>query len=173
MLIKITRKKKNNRYPESEFNVTKYLLDGFGIDYESDLSISLNLIAIYCGDRNLYFPEHYSYVNNIISDNNIIFRPLKNERHSNILIDMFEELDSNAYQLEITEFLNKNNKKRYKGYFICDGNIVKNSIIKSSPSIPILKTSIVAKMVLNDNEFNKYIELLKIYLAEQKGDKNV
>ena len=36
MLIKITRKRKNNKITKNEFDITKMILDAFNYKYESD-----------------------------------------------------------------------------------------------------------------------------------------
>lgn len=170
MPIKLTRIKENpNAFIKSEFIIVKKILDFLEIDYESDFSITKNCVPVYYGDREICFPEHFSYTS-LIPKEKILFRPLRNERHSNILIEMFEESEFNIDhdRLEINEFINNKGKKRFTGWLVSHGETIKNSIIKSSPSIPILKTSIVAKLLFNDCEYDVFKNMLSSYLSEQK-----
>ena len=175
MLIKITRRKKQNKVSKSEFEITKLFLDYFESEYESDYSVTIDNSIIWCGDKVIAFPEHYSYINSDIPKDMALFRPLKNERHSNILIDMFEDLAMNVpmNSIEINEFINDNGKKRYNGHMTVYHKVVKESVIRSSPSIPILKTSIIAKVLFSKEDYSLYKTLLKQYLSEQKGDSDV
>lgn len=168
MLIKLTRIRKP-KFSKNEFQITKMLLDALYVEYESDFSITIDSAPIYCGEKELNFPEHYSYINDFSKDR-LIFRPLKNERHANILIEMFEESEINVNfdRIEINEYLNDNNKKRFKGYMIYKNDEVPNTNIKGSPSIAILKSTIIAKVLLSKKEYNKFKELLTAYLIEQK-----
>lgn len=168
MLIKLTRIRKP-KFSKYEFLMTKMLLDALYVEYESDFSITIDSAPIYCGEKEFSFPEHYSYINDFSKDR-LIFRPLKNERHSNILIEMFEESDMsiNFDKIEINEYLNNNNKRRFKGYMIYKNDPIPNTDIKGSPSIAILKCTIIAKILLSKNEYIKFKELLSNYLNEQK-----
>lgn len=171
MLIKITRKRKNNKITKNEFDITKMILDAFNCEYESDYSITIENAPLLYSDRVIAFPEHYSYINSDLNKDMILFRPLKNERHSNILIDMFEDyfMSEPMDSLEINEFLNDKNKKRYTGHIIVNGKLLKRSYIKSSPTIPVLKTSIIAKLLFNKDDYYKYKDKLNSFLYEQKG----
>lgn len=175
MLIKITRRRKPNKVSKAEFQITKLVLDYFDTEYEEDFSINVDESPLWCGEKLVAFPEHYSYINSEIPKDMVLFRPLKNERHSNILIDMFEDVAMNMPMdsLEINEFLNDNGKKRFTGYMIVGRKKVKESVIKSSPSIPILKTSIIAKLLFSRDDYETYKTLLKDFLYEQRGDCDV
>lgn len=167
-LIRITRIKKPNAYSKEEFSLTKKLLDALDVEYESDLTISKNCLPILCGDRELTFPEHYVYMDSIQKDK-LIFRPLKNERHANIIIDMFEESSKIDFdRIEIREFLNDNDKKRYSGYAIKGSEKVKKSTVKSSPSIPILKCTIIAKLIFDKKQYLEFRDMLAMFLYTQK-----
>ena len=168
MLVKLTRIRKP-KFSKNEFLITKMLLDALYVEYESDFSITIDSAPIYCGEKELNFPEHYSYINDFSKDR-LIFRPLKNERHANILIEMFEESEMNLNfdRIEINEYLNDNNKKRFKGYMIHKNEAIPNTNVKGSPSIAILKSTIIAKVLLSKKEYSKYKELLTSYLIEQK-----
>lgn len=174
MLIPITRIQKNkNKISKNEFNITKMLLDSLDVEFESDYSMTKDYSPLLCGDRILSYTEFYNNIDSIPKEN-VIFRPLKNERHSNILIEMFEESIENISmdKIEITEYLNKHGKKRYSGYIISHGHILKDSKITSAPSIPILKTSIVARTLLNKNDYEEYTKYLRKFLTDQKDDKH-
>lgn len=168
MLVKLTRIRKP-KFSKNEFLMTKMLLDALYVEYESDFSISINSAPVYCGEKEFSFPEHYSYINDFSKDR-LIFRPFKNERHSNILIEMFEESDMsiNFDRIEINEYLNHNNKRRFKGYVIYKNNELPNTNVKGSPSIAILKCTIIAKLLLNKKDYITFKDLLSNYLIEQK-----
>ena len=168
MLIKLTRIKKP-KFSKNEFLMTKMLLDSLYVEYEPDFSITIDSAPIYCGEKEFNFPEHYSYINDFSKDR-LIFRPLKNERHANILIEMFEEseMSLNFDRIEINEYLNDNNKRRFKGYMIYKNEQIPNTNVKGSPSIAILKSTIIAKALLSKKEYIKFKELLTNYLMEQK-----
>ena len=168
MLIKLTRIRKP-KFSKYEFQITKMLLDALYVEYESDFSITIDSAPIYCGEKELSFSEHYSYINDFSKDK-LIFRPLKNERHANILIEMFEESDMsiNFDRIEINEYLNDNNKRRFKGYMIHKNDQIPNTNVKGSPSIAILKSTIIAKILLSKKEYSDFKELLTNYLIEQK-----
>ena len=168
MLIKLTRIRKQ-KFSKYEFLITKMLLDSLYVEYESDFSITIDSAPIYCGEKEFSFPEHYSYINDFSKDR-LIFRPLKNERHANILIEMFEEseMSLNFDRIEINEYLNDNNKKRFKGHMIYKNDQIPNTNVKGSPSIAILKSTIIAKVLLSKQEYTKFKELLTGYLMEQK-----
>lgn len=169
MLVKLTRIRKN-KFPINEFKITKMLLDALYVEYESDFTISQDSAPIYCGDKEISFPEHYAYINDFTKDQ-LIFRPLKNERHANILIEMFEESDMNVdfNRIEVNEYLNEKNKRRYKGSMIgINDKSISGTEISGCYSIPILKTSIIAKMVLSKKEYKEFRDLIIKYIIEQK-----
>lgn len=171
-LIHIHRKRNKNKIDKNEFNISKMLLDYFEADYGDDFEITYNYSPIYCGEKILAYTEHFSDINSdLIPKDKSIFRPLINERHANILIEMFEELGLNdLYCINIEEFINKNGKKKYRGYFVdSKDNIIKSTYIKSSSTIPILKTSMVAKAIFNDNDFYLYRSYLKDFLYHEKS----
>ena len=173
-LIKVTRIKNTQKMTKTEFIITKAILDALDAEYDSDHSILLESSYYYCGDKVIALPEHYTYVNDELDKDLILFRPLRNERHSNILIDMFEELKMSVPmdRLEINEYLNKNDKVRYSGYIIVNGNKMPNSYVKGSPSIPILKTSIIAQVLFKEGysnySYEDFSNLITQYLNEQK-----
>ena len=170
-LIKLTRIRKQNKFPKEEFQITKKLLDTLDIEYETDLTISKDCAPIFCGDRELTFPEYYSYIDTIPKEK-LIFRPLKNERHSNILIEMFEESELMIPfdRIEIREFENENGKKRFSGYAVKGSQKIKKSSVKSSPSIPILKCTIIAKLMYDKKDYLEYRDMLALLLYSQKVD---
>ena len=167
-LIRISKRRRNNKIPKSEFKITSQLLYCFDAEIDEGYNIIVNYIPLTCGDKELAYSEHYSSLNTEIPKNKMIFRPIKNERHSNILIEMFEQslIDISIERLEIEEYVNKNGKKRYSGYFVCKNNYNKDSImtnteVKGLPSIAALKTAIVAKAMLDENDFYDFMTLLK------------
>lgn len=166
-LVRISKRKKSNRIPKSEFRLTSQLLYVFDTEIDDDYSILKDYVPLTCGDKELAYSEHYPSLSTEIPKNKVIFRPIKNERHSNILIEMFEELNESLVErLEVEEYLNKNGKKRYSGYFVCKNNNRKDSKlydteVKGLPSISALKTAIVAKAMLSDDEYDEFIETLK------------
>lgn len=167
MPIRISKRKKNNRISKSEFELTSQLLDAFEAEIDDEYKIIVDYVPLCCADKELAFSEHYSNLNTEIPKDKMLFRPLRNERHSNILIEMFEQLNENIIErLEIEEYLNKNNKKRYSGYFI-GKNIygkderIEKSYVKNIPSVPCLKAAIVAKCMLEDNEYEEFIIKMK------------
>ena len=167
-LIKITRiPQQKNKISESEFNITTLFIENFDIDYESDFSLSYGLLPLSCGDRLLGYCELYQNLPSIPHDL-MVFRPLKNEKHSNLIIDMFEELNIiESDNMEIREFT-KNGKKRYSGCLKLGNQIIEESYIKSAPSIPILKVSIIAQLLLDDDDYNIFRQNLKSYLSRDK-----
>lgn len=168
--IKLTRIPTKKKIDEFEFNITKLLIDALGIDYESDYLISFDDAPIICGDKYLAFTEHYKHINRIPKDL-AIFRPIRNEKHANIIIDMFDELDLiEADNIEVTEFM-KGNKKKFSGYLKNGNEIIEESFVKSAPSIPILKISIIAKILFDDNDYDEYIKNLTSYLNRKKRGK--
>ena len=172
-LIQIHRKKHKIKIDKSEFKLTQLLLKYLDIEYDDEFAITLNYAPIYCGEKTLAYTEHYSDINSEIPKDKVIFRPLISERHANILIEMFEDLGLNdLYCIKIEEFINKNDKKKYRGYFLDKyNNIIDSTYIKSSPTIPILKSSIVAKSLFSKDDFLLYKEYLKDFLYnEQEGE---
>ena len=166
-LIKLTRiHSKPFEVREYEFNITKLLINALGIEYDSNYLISFNDMPILCGDRYLAFTEQYKYLRKIPKDLSI-FRPIKNEKHANIVIDMFDELNIiDSDSVEIVEFM-KNNKKKYSGYLKHGNKIIDESIVKSAPSVPILKISIIANVLFDDDEYTKYRDNLSNYLRRR------
>lgn len=168
--IKLTRIPTKKKIDESEFNITKLLIDALGVDYESNYLISFDDAPIICGDKYLAFTEQYKYIDRIPKDL-AIFRPIRNEKHANIIIDMFDELELiDADNIEVTEFI-KGNKKKFSGYLKNGNEMIEESFVKSAPSIPILKISIIAKILFDDDEYNSYIKNLTTFLNRKKGRK--
>ena len=96
---------------EYEFNITKLILDAFDIDIESDFQLTYNYNPIMISGQPVYYTDQYAALPGISKDLNI-FRPLKNDKHANILIDMFEELDIiEIDNLTILEYENKYGRK--------------------------------------------------------------
>lgn len=153
---------------EFEFNITKLLINALGIEFESGFLLSFDDAPIICGDRYIAYTEYYKFLNRIPKDL-AIFRPIRNEKHANIIIDMFDDLDIiESDNIEVTEFM-KGTKKKYSGYLKCGNKKIDESFVKSAPSIPILKVSIIAKMLFDDYEYKQYKENLMKFLG--KGDK--
>ena len=167
-LIKLTRiSPRNFKINKYEFNITKLLINALGIEYEPNYLISFDDSLIVCGDRYIAFTEQYKYLNNIPKDLTI-FRPIKNEKHANIIIDMFDELNIiDSDNMEVTEFI-KGNKKKYSGYLRKGNTKIEESFVKSAPSIPILKVSIIANILFDEDEYNEYRENLSKYLIGGK-----
>lgn len=167
---KLTRiPSKQFKINEYEYNITKLLINSLGIEYEPNYLLSFEDAPIICGDRYVAFTEHYKFINRI-PKNLAIFRPIKNEKHANIIIDMFDELNIiDADNIEVTEFM-KGNKKKFSGYLKCGNKKIEESFVKSAPSIPILKISIIAKILFDEYEYKEYKENLMKYLG--KGDKH-
>lgn len=153
---------------EFEFNITKLLIDALGIEYESGYLLSFDDAPIICGDRYIAYTEQYKFLDRIPRDL-AIFRPIRNEKHANIIIDMFDELNLiDSDNMEVTEFM-KGNKKKYSGYLKCGNKMIEESFVKSAPSIPILKVSIIANILFDDDEYQEYKDNLVNFL--NKGEK--
>ena len=168
----IKKRKQNllgiNRY---EFDITNTLIGLFDIDYESDFSLSYENSPIYIGGKLLGYCQDFDDINKIPIKEISVFRPLRNDRHADILIKMFEDLDIiDIDSLEIKEY-DTDKGKRYSGSFKKNNSIIDGTLIKSSPSIPILKISIVANMLLDENEYKIYYNNLLKYLSSGKNRK--
>ena len=171
MKIKLTRiPPKIFKVSENEFNITRMFLDAFDIDCENDYSLTYNYLSLTCGDKLLAYTERYNQLKNIPT-NMMIFRPLKNEKHANTIIDMFDDLNLiESDNIEIREF-SKNGKKKYSGYLKHGNKIIEESIIKSSPTIPILKTSVIAKTLFDEETYDEYRHNLYGFLTNNKSHK--
>lgn len=165
-LIKLTRiHTKPFEINQYEFNITKLLIDTLGIEYESDYLISFDNVPIVCGDKYLAYTEQYNYLRKIPKEL-AIFRPIKNEKHANIVIDMFDELNIiDSDSMEVKEFI-KGNKKKFSGYLKSGNKIIEESFVKSAPTIPILKVSIIANVLFDDDEYHEFRSNLSSYLGK-------
>ncbi len=159
---------KVNKY---EFNITTMLIQNLDIEYESDYTISYDNTTIECCDRFLGYSENY-YALQDIPPEIAIFRPIKNEKHANIIIDMLEYSGFIDFTyLEVRESI-INNKKKFSGWLTKNHEIIDGTYVKSAPSVPILKTSIAAKILFDDIDMSKYMENLINFLnVNKKGHK--
>lgn len=171
--IKLTRiTPKQFKISQQEFNITKLLIDALGIEFDTGYMLSFDDAPIICGDRYLAYTEHYKFLEKIPKDM-AIFRPIKNEKHANIIIDMFDELNIiDSDTMEVTEVTKPNGKKKFSGYLKCGGRIIEESKVKSAPSITILKISIIAKLLFDDNVYDEYMKNLTEYLGNVKNNQN-
>ena len=164
--IKLTRIQKHNKINKYEFNITSLFIYSFDIEYEKDYTLTRMYLPLKCGEKFLAYSESYDSLKNI-PKHLMIFRPLKNEKHANMIIDMFDDLNIiESNNLEIKEFLGKKGKKKYSGYLRNGNTIIEESIIKSAPSIPILKISIIAKLLFDDTEYEQFYNNLKGFLSK-------
>lgn len=158
----------NPKITEYEFNISKLFLDYFEIDVESDYSLSYNYKQLYFKGKPMAYAERYidiPYIPKTMS----IFRPLKNELHSNLIIELFEESECNRTYpyMEIKEFI-KDGHKKFSGFLKVKNDIIRRSIVKSAPSIPILKTSIIANTIFNYDDLSEYRYNIKEYINSFK-----
>lgn len=164
--------KKPTYISEYEFKITKMLLDALCIDCESDYTITYNSCPLWSGSKLIGYTERYSSIPDVPKELSL-FRPLRFEKHANILIDMFtdsEEIPVDA--LEIQEYI-ENDRKFYKGYFVYKGTPIENGTIEKARTPSVLKTSVVAKLLLDDMEYLEFTELLKKYFNRGKSHDTV
>lgn len=172
MIIKIAPREKRNIFSiisRSEFEITKMLLDVLDADIEYDNSIIYQYAPITMNDRIFVYAERYFDLDKVSKmENTILFRPLKSDKHANILIRMFEDLDLIDFDsLEIIENVLDNGRIKYSGYLKKGDKIIQGSYIKTAPSISILKVSIIANLLMNSEEYNKYYKYLLEYLHKR------
>jgi len=156
---------------KNEFDITNKLLNYLGVEFESDSTITLEYVQITCGNHILSFPEKYNTLETMGREHHL-FRPLKSEKHANMLIDMFEEsYPSNIDALEISEKPATSKKQLYElgpilysGFLISKSMKIGASEILDIPSIPALKCAIVAKMLLPDYEHEIFNTKLSDFL---------
>lgn len=154
-----SRRKFKFKISEIEFKLTKLLLDNLDIDYESDYTLSFNYLPIIYNNSPLCFAERYISLLNI-PNNKVIFRPIKNDKHANILIDMFDRLGIiNSDNLIILS----DGDNAYKGYFTYNGKKIEKSYTYNAPTIPILKSFMVAKLLLDSDDYNIFLNNLLEY----------
>lgn len=165
-LIKLTRiPPKKPKISISEFNITTLFINEFELDYESDFSLSYKYLPLTCGDRTLGYAEKYEMID-LVPKEFSLFRPLKNDKHANLIIEMFDDLNLiRSDNLEIKEFM-KNGRKKYSGYLLNGTKVLKRSIVKIAPSIPILKVSIIASIMLDHETYEYYYKNLINYLSK-------
>lgn len=161
MNIVINSRKKNRfKISETEFILTKLLLDNLSVDVESNYELSFNYITLSYNGSPLHFAETYNSLMNI-PNNKTIFRPLKNDKHANILIDMFEQLDIiKTDSLTILEDIDQNEIKTYKGYFTYNGKKIGKSYTYNAPTTTVLKSFMIAKLILDSYDYDIFISNL-------------
>ena len=164
MLINIKpRKKYKFKVSESEFIMTKLLLENLYVDFEDDYQLSFNYGLISYNNSLLHFPERYNSFANI-PNNCTLFRPLKNDKHANILIDMFEQLNIiDTDSLTILENINDKNIKTYQGYFTYKGKKVDKSYTYNAPTIAVLKSFMIAKLILDTDDYDTFMSNLMVF----------
>ena len=155
-----------HKIPEYEYNMTSMLINALDIEYERDMRLSYNYIIMYLGQRDLLFPRQYVDLDKI-PKGSLIFRPFKNERHANLLVDIFDEEYDLTDSLTIEEE-ERNDRKLYSGYFTKDGVKINKSYVYKCPSPAFLKSYMVAKMVLDKNEYIDFSTNLKLLLNRGK-----
>ena len=163
-------KKEPPRISVPEFNITKLFLDAFEVDCESDYTLMYKYIPLSCGDRLLGYSEFYNQLSNIPSTQ-MVFRPLKNEKHTNIIIDMFDDLNIIEFNnMEIKEYI-KNGKKKYSGCLKNGNDVIDETFIKMAPTIPILKLSIIASVLFDIYDYDSFYENLMEFIKFKKYKK--
>lgn len=153
------RKKHRFKISKNEFILTKLLIDNLYIDFESNYELTSNCVTLSYNNVPLHFAESYIALVNIPNDK-IIFRPLKNDKHANILIDMFEQL--NIIKTDSLTILEDdyNESKTYKGYFTYNGKKIDKSYTYNAPTIPVLKSFMIAKLILDFDDYNIFLNNL-------------
>lgn len=156
---------------EYEFILTKLLLDNLYVDFEPDYELSFNCNPLSYNGSLLHFAERYLSLMNIPNDETI-FRPLKSDKHANVLIDMFEQLELiETDGLTIMEY-EENGNKLYKGYFTNNCKKIDKSYTYNAQSIPILKSFMVAKLLLDSDDYNIFINNLMQFNRQLYRTKN-
>lgn len=160
--LKKREKLKYAKITEPEFIMTSLLLSNLYVDVECDSTLT-------------FYPDDYghqvTFKNDIlafsdtytgladISDDKVIFRPLKYDKYANIIISMFEEL--NIIDTDMLNIINENPKSpksTFKGFFTYKGQTINRSFSYNAPNIPVLKCLIIAKLILDENDYNTYIQ---------------
>lgn len=172
------RKKFKFKITETEFILTKLLLDNLYVDFEPEYKLSFNCNIVSYNGTPLHYSERYASLSNIPNDLTI-FRPLKNDKHANVLIDMFEQ--SNI--IETTSLVIKEtginlssmtrDEKTYEGYFTNNGHTINKSFTYNAPTIPILKSFIIGKMILNKEDYNIFISNLMEYNRQYRRSRRI
>lgn len=170
------RKKYKPKLSQNEYIMTKLLIDNLYIDYELDYKLSFNYNLIIYNDTFLHFPERYSLLGNM-PNSYTLFRPLKSDKHANILIDMFDQLDIiKTDSLTILESNDDNGNKTYRGYFTYKGKKVDKSYTYNAPTTAILKSFMVAKLILDSDDYDIFINNLMSFTrrySNHRGNENV
>lgn len=154
-----------------EYNISKMFIYYLELDIEMNGLLTKYSAFIQCGDKLLSYHEKLKSVNNLFGDNSIsIFRPLKLEKHTNLIIDMFDELYAIDFEsLDIYESTNPNTGKRYYyGGLSRRGLSIEKSFVNSAPSIPILKSCVIVNMVFNDDDKAEFYTNLNNFLRNNK-----
>ena len=152
-----------------EFKITNKFLELLEIEYEHDYTLTCNLVDIYCQNRQLAYSKYYNSLPKI-STSHTIFRPLISDKHANILITMFDILNDSELIYDIVE-VNINGKKKYKGIVKSEDSITDIPCTVIAPTIPICKVSIVAALLMDDNDYKYFRKMLKEYLKFTKKSK--
>lgn len=160
------RYRSRNKITKSEFIITNLFINYLELELDSDYTLSFMLLPLICNDKQLGYTENYMFIRNIPSSL-ALFRPLKNEKHANLIIDMFDDLNIIDFDsLEIKEFT-KNDKKKYSGYLKKNNSIIEGSEVPSAPSVSILKLSIVAQLLFDSDDYMIYYNNLIKYLKRK------
>lgn len=146
----------------NEFIITNLFIQCLDLECFDNFIIHKDFIPISCGEKYVCYSDIYHMLKYIPQEYQT-FRPLKHEKHANIIIDMFERLDIiDMDSVEIME-VNIDGKKKYSGYMQRNGKMIKNSYVKQAPTIPILKCSIVANMLFDKYDYAIFRENLSEY----------
>lgn len=159
-IVIASRRKNRFKISETEFILTKLLLDNLYVDVESNYELSFNCITLSYNGTPLHFAETYNSLMNI-PNSKVIFRPLKNDKHANILIDMFEQLDIiKTNSLTILESVDQDEIRSYKGYFTYNGKKIDKSYTYNAPTTAVLKSFMIAKLILDSYDYEIFLSNL-------------
>jgi hypothetical protein len=154
-----TKRNKKVRMHREEYEAVRQLLNSLDVEFEDDYTLSHNYRQICQNNQPLYFPDNYGCLP-FLEKGQTLFRPLQSERHSNIIIDMFEDLfpkEIDCFEIQITG----DDTLSYTGYFTSDGTKLEDSEVIGMSSIQSLKCACVAKMIMTESEFEEFMEKLQ------------
>lgn len=162
MPIRIAREYPSIKISPNEFIITNLFINNLDLECFDNFIIHKDFIPLMCGEKYLCYSDIYHMLK-YIPQSEAIFRPLKHEKHANIIIDMFDALDLiDMDGLEVEERI-IDNKKKYCGYIKKNGKIIKKSYVHHAPTIPIVKCSVIANVLFDKYDYDIFKSNLMEY----------
>jgi hypothetical protein len=156
-------KKKHKKMTKLEYDITKSIIDILDIDTDSDYSLFFGVSYLEAKKKQLAFPSQYISVNRLTQEQ-ALFRPLKVEKHANLVIEMFEaltDMHTDHYEVSDDDGINR-------GFFVANGKKLKDTEVFNLDTSSLLKTSSVMKIMMDNDDFKEYIS--KVVYFMKNGD---